>query len=186
MTLVLKWRVVEITCMAGQQCLMGTDVSLTRLTADPSPAPRGEEQTCYRWLVCLWSSLLKTRFKLGSNLVEDMKAVVYRQTPGEEDKRSLKKPWSGVSCKKSWRRKREAQQCVLVFKKGIFLCLHCTRMLVFFDLCMNIWAETVCTTQHKRCSVKQQMTINLSTAQQRQQHKALTLPRRGKSAWNIF
>lgn len=131
MTLVLKWRVVEITCMAGQQCLMGTDVSLTRLTADPSPAPRGEEQTCYRWLVCLWSSLLKTRFRLGSNLVEDMKAVVYRQTPGEEDKRSLKKPWSGVSCKKSWRSKK-AQQCVLVPKKAFF-CV-CTAHACWFSL----------------------------------------------------
>lgn len=161
MTLALKRRAVEITCMAGQQCLMGTDVSPTRLTADPSPAPRGEEQTRYRWLVCLWSSLLKTRFRLGSNLVEDMKAVVCRRTPGEEDKSSLENPWSGVGCEKSWRCKT-----VCPCSKKAFFCV------CGFDLCMSVWTETVCTTQHKRCSVEQQMTINLSTAQQRQQHKA--------------
>lgn len=61
---------------------MGTDVSPARVTADPSPAPWREERTHYRWLLCLWSSLLKPRFGLGSNLVEDMmRAVKDKKSP---------------------------------------------------------------------------------------------------------
>lgn len=82
---------------------MGTDVSPAGVTAYHSPAPVRQARTHYRWSFGLWSSLPRTKFRLGSNPVRNMRVPDRREGHWIED--DLIKPAAlnlnqGRRCKK--------------------------------------------------------------------------------------
>lgn len=87
---------------------MGTDVSPAGVTAYHSPAPVRQEWTHYRWSFGLWSSLPRTKFRLGSNPVRNVRVPDRREGRWIED--DLIKPAAlnrGEDAKKkAWEKQR--------------------------------------------------------------------------------